>query len=127
MAFPAWSQRASRLVSLPPGVRRRASEPSGRMRQTCWFMPPPGATCTASQSPAGDHSTDETGSSKVVTSSGHPPPVDTVQTWGEPVTLERNATRLPSGDRLGAVAVSYTHLRAHETPEHLVCRLLLEK
>eukprot|EP00658_Telonema_sp_P-2_P017087 TRINITY_DN16619_c0_g1_i4.p1 TRINITY_DN16619_c0_g1~~TRINITY_DN16619_c0_g1_i4.p1 ORF type:complete len:260 (+),score=59.32 TRINITY_DN16619_c0_g1_i4:179-958(+) len=25
------------------------------------------------------------------------------------------------------VPVSYTHLRAHETPEHLVCRLLLEK
>eukprot|EP00658_Telonema_sp_P-2_P059400 TRINITY_DN48285_c0_g1_i1.p1 TRINITY_DN48285_c0_g1~~TRINITY_DN48285_c0_g1_i1.p1 ORF type:complete len:101 (-),score=12.51 TRINITY_DN48285_c0_g1_i1:111-413(-) len=23
--------------------------------------------------------------------------------------------------------VSYTHLRAHETPEHLVCRLLLEQ
>src|SRR5678815_1814601 len=23
----------------------------------------------------------------------------------------------------GAVTVSYTHLRAHETPEHLVCRL----
>src|SRR5678815_1642172 len=23
--------------------------------------------------------------------------------------------------------ISYTHLRAHETPEHLVCRLLLEK
>eukprot|EP00658_Telonema_sp_P-2_P069678 TRINITY_DN59031_c0_g1_i1.p1 TRINITY_DN59031_c0_g1~~TRINITY_DN59031_c0_g1_i1.p1 ORF type:complete len:104 (+),score=15.31 TRINITY_DN59031_c0_g1_i1:126-437(+) len=29
---------------------------------------------------------------------------------------------MPSGR-----AVSYTHLRAHETPEHLVCRLLLEK
>src|SRR5678816_3510194 len=27
----------------------------------------------------------------------------------------------------GYEAVSYTHLRAHETPEHLVCRLLLEK
>src|SRR5678816_4720613 len=27
----------------------------------------------------------------------------------------------------GREAVSYTHLRAHETPEHLVCRLLLEK
>ena len=27
----------------------------------------------------------------------------------------------------GIKAVSYTHLRAHETPEHLVCRLLLEK
>src|SRR5678815_671927 len=26
----------------------------------------------------------------------------------------------------GVQAVSYTHLRAHETPEHLVCRLLLE-
>ena len=29
--------------------------------------------------------------------------------------------------RLSLNAVSYTHLRAHETPEHLVCRLLLEK
>src|SRR5678815_5486067 len=25
----------------------------------------------------------------------------------------------------GPASVSYTHLRAHETPEHLVCRLLL--
>src|SRR5678816_1268109 len=25
--------------------------------------------------------------------------------------------------RTGATPVSYTHLRAHETPEHLVCRL----
>eukprot|EP00658_Telonema_sp_P-2_P071083 TRINITY_DN60401_c0_g2_i1.p1 TRINITY_DN60401_c0_g2~~TRINITY_DN60401_c0_g2_i1.p1 ORF type:complete len:648 (+),score=252.42 TRINITY_DN60401_c0_g2_i1:151-2094(+) len=40
-----------------------------------------------------------------------------------------------SADRIGRTAaqaidnvtVSYTHLRAHETPEHLVCRLLLEK
>ena len=29
--------------------------------------------------------------------------------------------------RVSSVPVSYTHLRAHETPEHLVCRLLLEK
>src|SRR5678815_345909 len=28
---------------------------------------------------------------------------------------------------LSFYTVSYTHLRAHETPEHLVCRLLLEK
>ena len=28
---------------------------------------------------------------------------------------------------VGLWTVSYTHLRAHETPEHLVCRLLLEK
>src|SRR5678816_4863227 len=26
----------------------------------------------------------------------------------------------------GYASVYYTHLRAHETPEHLVCRLLLE-
>src|SRR5678815_1089983 len=31
------------------------------------------------------------------------------------------------GINYGPIAVSYTHLRAHETPEHLVCRLLLEK
>src|SRR5678815_5971750 len=38
----------------------------------------------------------------------------------------RTGHDLPSvGER--AVPVSYTHLRAHETPEHLVCRLLLEK
>src|SRR5678815_2382373 len=31
------------------------------------------------------------------------------------------------GAMLTSGPVSYTHLRAHETPEHLVCRLLLEK
>src|SRR5678816_4702083 len=30
-------------------------------------------------------------------------------------------------EKHGVPSVSYTHLRAHETPEHLVCRLLLEK
>eukprot|EP00658_Telonema_sp_P-2_P005568 TRINITY_DN12088_c0_g2_i1.p1 TRINITY_DN12088_c0_g2~~TRINITY_DN12088_c0_g2_i1.p1 ORF type:complete len:193 (+),score=43.80 TRINITY_DN12088_c0_g2_i1:178-756(+) len=33
----------------------------------------------------------------------------------------------PEGPDVAPGAVSYTHLRAHETPEHLVCRLLLEK
>src|SRR5678816_501116 len=33
----------------------------------------------------------------------------------------------PNGDPTVIQPVSYTHLRAHETPEHLVCRLLLEK
>ena len=31
------------------------------------------------------------------------------------------------GDKRSVPAVSYTHLRAHETREDLVCRLLLEK
>src|SRR5678816_4644529 len=40
------------------------------------------------------------------------------------------APTIPEPDfphRVEPQAVSYTHLRAHETPEHLVCRLLLEK
>eukprot|EP00658_Telonema_sp_P-2_P061066 TRINITY_DN49822_c0_g2_i2.p1 TRINITY_DN49822_c0_g2~~TRINITY_DN49822_c0_g2_i2.p1 ORF type:complete len:161 (-),score=28.81 TRINITY_DN49822_c0_g2_i2:63-545(-) len=32
-----------------------------------------------------------------------------------------------SAEGQSTLPVSYTHLRAHETPEHLVCRLLLEK
>eukprot|EP00658_Telonema_sp_P-2_P075850 TRINITY_DN65645_c0_g1_i1.p1 TRINITY_DN65645_c0_g1~~TRINITY_DN65645_c0_g1_i1.p1 ORF type:complete len:155 (+),score=27.26 TRINITY_DN65645_c0_g1_i1:158-622(+) len=38
-----------------------------------------------------------------------------------PVSTKSSTTFLRSN------SVSYTHLRAHETPEHLVCRLLLEK
>ena len=40
-------------------------------------------------------------------------------------TIEEAIEIIRKGDML--IAVSYTHLRAHETPEHLVCRLLLEK
>eukprot|EP00658_Telonema_sp_P-2_P067370 TRINITY_DN5627_c0_g1_i1.p1 TRINITY_DN5627_c0_g1~~TRINITY_DN5627_c0_g1_i1.p1 ORF type:complete len:328 (+),score=77.63 TRINITY_DN5627_c0_g1_i1:188-1171(+) len=38
-----------------------------------------------------------------------------------------NCTTANTADADMRAAVSYTHLRAHETPEHLVCRLLLEK
>src|SRR5678816_4420242 len=43
--------------------------------------------------------------------------------------LWRSYALLASGSSMGDGygPVSYTHLRAHETPEHLVCRLLLEK
>ena len=39
------------------------------------------------------------------------------------------SVRLKASDKLGGTvkAVSYTHLRAHETVLDLVCRLLLEK
>src|SRR5674536_102315 len=40
-----------------------------------------------------------------------------------PVTLRHSQFVLVSRTS----PMSYTHLRAHETPEHLVCRLLLEK
>src|SRR5678815_3108234 len=43
-------------------------------------------------------------------------------------TLTEDAVRRVLRTKLEDLeAVSYTHLRAHETPEHLVCRLLLEK
>src|SRR5678815_3100341 len=54
----------------------------------------------------------------------------------QPFTIIKDAQRhgldvkpidITSSDWLCTLeAVSYTHLRAHETPEHLVCRLLLE-
>src|SRR5674536_394013 len=55
---------------------------------------------------------------------------------GSTTPLERERASLLNGLRYRGIservvyaigAVSYTHLRAHETPEHLVCRLLLEK
>ena len=39
----------------------------------------------------------------------------------------RSLQARPTTCQLGATAVSYTHLRAHETDSYLVCRLLLEK
>src|SRR5678815_5815221 len=53
------------------------------------------------------------------------PPIRDVQ-----IAIEGN--RIASIGRKGQnrqanAPVSYTHLRAHETPEHLVCCLLLEK
>ena len=42
------------------------------------------------------------------------------------ITNSQKAIKVPSGLRI-LIPVSYTHLRAHETELHLVCRLLLEK
>ena len=46
---------------------------------------------------------------------------------GPLVTCEVDEEREVLQNEVAYVTVSYTHLRAHETPEHLVCRLLLEK
>src|SRR5678816_4633786 len=40
--------------------------------------------------------------------------------------VRRRIGYMPENNPLHFDTVSYTHLRAHETPEHLVCRLLLE-
>src|SRR5678816_243311 len=52
------------------------------------------------------------------------------RTWVEVwhgAMMYRTTPDHPSVHGDGFMPVSYTHLRAHETPEHLVCRLLLEK
>ena len=49
---------------------------------------------------------------------------------GEEHTGGRNRDSITSDAMeavIGAISVSYTHLRAHETDSYLVCRLLLEK
>src|ERR1700736_5688243 len=64
-------------------------------------MPPSGATEIASQSLVGDHSTEFTGSSSVVTRLGQPPSVAAVQTCGPPLRSQTNASVFPSGEKLG--------------------------
>src|SRR5678815_935883 len=46
---------------------------------------------------------------------------------GEVWLLNAHISPYSHGNKQNHEPVSYTHLRAHETPEHLVCRLLLEK
>mgnify|MGYP007068904376 CR=1 FL=1 len=48
------------------------------------------------------------------------------QKWAD-IAQAINVKNVGVGVDLNLQAVSYTHLRDHETPEHLVCRLLLEK
>src|ERR1700724_3063878 len=64
-------------------------------------MPPPGATEIASQTAEGDHSTELTGSSSVVTSVGQPPSVGAVQTCGTPLISQTKARVPPLGEKLG--------------------------
>src|SRR5678815_2135195 len=56
--------------------------------------------------------------------------IDCIEAWvkTEYVSSETSSPNEIRSDSLrgyNRIAVSYTHLRAHETPEHLVCRLLL--
>src|SRR5678815_2150817 len=42
-------------------------------------------------------------------------------------TAPKDLLQIPCTAPYYKIPVTYTHLRAHETPEHLVCRLLREK
>eukprot|EP00658_Telonema_sp_P-2_P013006 TRINITY_DN14941_c0_g1_i1.p1 TRINITY_DN14941_c0_g1~~TRINITY_DN14941_c0_g1_i1.p1 ORF type:complete len:101 (-),score=24.19 TRINITY_DN14941_c0_g1_i1:67-369(-) len=61
-----------------------------------------------------------------------PPPLAVVDRGAPSSIARRRSSSARSTSTLSCpysalIPVSYTHLRAHETPEHLVCRLLLEK
>ena len=53
--------------------------------------------------------------------------IDAVNWENDRIHIHQQKTKVALELPLSPIAVSYTHLRAHETPEHLVCRLLLEK
>src|SRR5678816_3381307 len=62
----------------------------------------------------------------------NPPPAVPLNTFARfeisPITMDAPYAGQEGNEvAKNSIPVSYTHLRAHETPEHLVCRLLLEK
>eukprot|EP00826_Nyctotherus_ovalis_P006279 TRINITY_DN11469_c0_g1_i2.p1 TRINITY_DN11469_c0_g1~~TRINITY_DN11469_c0_g1_i2.p1 ORF type:complete len:123 (+),score=12.35 TRINITY_DN11469_c0_g1_i2:64-432(+) len=66
----------------------------------------------------------------VVTCIGSDHPTTHTPALPNPFTLKLSFVSAPKSinfDLCFFIAVSYTHLRAHETSLHLVCRLLLEK
>src|SRR5678815_5858635 len=77
-------------------------------------------------------STDAVRPSRCTNNPSPPPPIPGRQSCRAPQCLHsapRRETACTSASirSCRVSTVSYTHLRAHETPEHLVCRLLLEK
>src|SRR5678815_5712684 len=59
-------------------------------------------------------------------SNGNTVTLPTVTTYTEGAGIDINGNAITALDisPTNEIPVSYTHLRAHETPEHLVCRLL---
>ena len=62
-------------------------------------------------------------------------PIGDENTWSDIFTKEFDANSkahyallqaLNDGDIIRVIPVSYTHLRAHETPEHLVCEFVVD-
>src|SRR5215471_20639333 len=92
------------FVSFPPSVSLRSPEPSARTTYTWAFIPPPGASENASQSLVGDQITRPTGSAPFVTCEALLPSLPATHTWGVPLRSETNATRMPSGEKVGETA-----------------------
>src|SRR5678815_2268354 len=75
--------------------------------------------CYTSDDPISARRIKEAGAASVMPAGS---PIGSGQGILNPLNISLCLETLKEGD----AAVSYTHLRAHETPEHLVCRLLLE-
>src|SRR5262249_31289467 len=65
------------------------------------FMPPPGETDSATQSPSGDQTAPPTGSSKAVSCTGQPPEDGTIHNCGDPLMLQVTISRFTSAERVG--------------------------
>src|SRR5678816_4748224 len=93
---------------------------SSSFQDSCVALRDPGHPRVVESVPGGSHASGAQDRSEVADCGGV-----AATDGGHGVTRRPGAASVT--DRHGAGAVSYTHLRAHETPEHLVCRLLLEK
>src|SRR5674536_227472 len=115
----------------PPGGGRRADPAGGSSRRS---VPVRGGTPGPSRGQPGSKA-DQVRRQRsrrpghavrhVASQVQHQVPVEHVGTLG--LVGAVGTGRCVGEAELGGDPVSYTHLRAHETPEHLVCRLLLEK
>src|SRR5665213_1186172 len=126
---------------------------SGAVRATkcCWLCPMSraapcrtgrtGSTCNSGAAglPAGKATGDRTGHVAIGDTAMSKPKILVIiaivlaSTGASPLLAQDGPNRRPLLERMPSYtawyydAVSYTHLRAHETGRNLVCRLLLEK
>src|SRR5678816_3409732 len=116
-----WNSMANRLrrriswralATIPSTSRLHPNEKNTNPRRQRLYRPPPVAT---------HHQDDRLGSLR----DGHADRTRLGPAQAPALSFLRR--RYHDQQRMDRIPVSYTHLRAHETPEHLVCRLLLEK
>src|SRR5678815_5237540 len=110
------SDRISAAIPPPTTLQKLAAHTPGAVRGCLQAKRPPLDGFRSPSSVEAETRYYETRSAGTRDTPPQPPPSQ---------TLQRRHTARPT--LRWSVPVSYTHLRAHETPEHLVCRLLLEK
>ena len=117
-ASDVYKRQTSRSCSAWPG--RRGAGAAYRRRSVPWSSRPPSSGCSGSGSRWSGSSRRRSTSRPSGSGRDHRPSKTGF-------CLARNASTATRWSLAAPVAVSYTHLRAHETVLDLVCRLLLEK